>query len=64
MLIGGVFIVMGAIWIFGERFGLGHLPGDISIRKDNMQINFPIVTSIIVSVILTGIMWLFNHFRR
>lgn len=64
IIVGGVFIVMGAIWMFGERFGLGQLPGDISIRRDNMQIHFPIVTSIIVSVILSAILWAINHFRR
>lgn len=62
--LGGVLILVGAIWMFGERFGLGRLPGDISIRKDNWQIHFPIVTSIIVSVILTAVLWLINHLRR
>lgn len=64
IIIGGVLIVAGAIWIFGERFGLGRLPGDISIHRDNVQIHFPIVTSIIISVILSAILWAINYFRR
>lgn len=64
IIIGGVLIVAGSIWLFGERFGLGRLPGDLSFQRDNVRVHFPIVTSIIISVILSAILWAINYFRR
>lgn len=59
--IGIVFIVLGVILSFvGKIPWLGRLPGDIFIKKENTVFFFPITTSIIVSIILTLIMWLFG----
>ena len=41
--------------------GLGRLPGDIAIERGNVHIYFPIVTCIIVSVVLSVILWLMNR---
>lgn len=41
------------IWLGGQFFNLGRLPGDIYIKKGNFTFYFPLVTSIVLSVILT-----------
>lgn len=53
--------VFGVLLYFGGRFGIGKLPGDIYIRKGNFTFYFPIVTSIVASIILTIV---FAFFRR
>lgn len=60
MLIGVVLLIIGFVMQFIK---LGKLPGDIVIKRENMTVYFPIVTSIIVSIILTGIFFLIGRFR-
>jgi len=60
MIIGAVLLIAGFVMQFVK---LGKLPGDIVIKKENMTVYFPIVTSIIVSIILTGIFFLIGRFR-
>jgi len=59
----GVFIILiGLLLLVGEKIPwVGRLPGDIIIRKKNFTFYFPIVTSILISIILT---LLFTLFRR
>ncbi|MDD4503650.1 MAG: DUF2905 domain-containing protein [Clostridiaceae bacterium] len=45
--------VFGVLLYFGGRLGIGKLPGDIYIKKGNFTFYFPVVTSILVSIILT-----------
>lgn len=60
---GFIIIAIGALLLFsGKMSWFGRLPGDILIQKKNFTFYFPIATSIIVSIILTLIFWLF--FRR
>jgi Protein of unknown function (DUF2905) len=63
ILIGLVLIVLGVLTVLGDRLPikLGRLPGDIVIRGKNSTFYFPVVTSILLSVILTLVMWLFNR---
>lgn len=65
LVIGGVvLIVVGLIWQFGGRFfQFGRLPGDIVVEKENFKFYFPLMTSIIVSVVLSLIFYLFRMFR-
>ena len=51
----GVFIILiGFLLVIGEKIPwIGRLPGDIIIRKKNFTFYFPIVTSILISIILT-----------
>ena len=64
LIILGVFIVVvGLAMTFGPRIPfLGRLPGDIAIDRGNVHFYFPIVTSLVLSVLLTLILNLF--FRR
>ena len=43
---------------------LGKLPGDIRIERENFRFYFPVVTCILISLVLTGIMWLIRFFSR
>lgn len=58
LLIGVIFIIIGVIWTF-----IGKLPGDISFKKGNFSFHFPIMTSIVVSIILTAIFYIIGRFR-
>ncbi len=66
IIIGIVSIIAGLVFIFGGKFltnfPLGKLPGDINIKKDNFSFHFPIMTSIIISIVLTLILNIF--FRK
>ena len=46
------------LWKIGGRLPFGKLPGDIAIQKENFSFYFPLTTCILISVILTLIMWL------
>ena len=58
--IGILFIVVGLLWPFIQKLGLGRLPGDIVVENENSRFYFPIVTSIVISVVLTLLFWLFR----
>jgi len=63
IIIGLVLVAVGVLITFGERLPvkLGRLPGDLVIRGKNSVFYFPIVTSLLLSVILTLVMWVFNR---
>ncbi len=58
--IGIALVVIGLLWPWLGRLGLGRLPGDIVIERDGMRIYFPIVTCLLISVIATVVFWLFR----
>jgi Protein of unknown function (DUF2905) len=59
--IGLILIAIGLVWMLGEKLGLGRLPGDIVIEREGMRIYIPIATSIIISIALSLLLWLFNR---
>ncbi len=61
ILLGIILIVIGVLWSFLGKLGLGRLPGDILIERDNVRIYIPITTSILVSLVLSFLFWLFNR---
>lgn len=58
--LGLILIVLGLLWPWLSKLGLGRLPGDIMVRRDGFTFYFPLMTSIIVSVVLTLLFWLFR----
>lgn len=58
IIVGIVLIAVGLAWLVGERLGLGRLPGDIVIERSNTRIYIPIMTSLVISVLLSLILWL------
>jgi hypothetical protein len=57
-------IVIGALFVLGGKLGLGHLPGDIVIKNKNFTFAFPMVTSILLSVALTVVIFLIRYFKK
>jgi Protein of unknown function (DUF2905) len=57
---GVVLVVAGLLWPLIQRIGLGRLPGDIVIERQNFTFYFPIVTSIVVSILLSLLLWFLN----
>lgn len=65
ILFGVILIIVGVVVLFFDRIPLiGKLPGDIHIRRGNFNLYFPVMTSILLSVILTLVLWLVNNFTR
>jgi hypothetical protein len=61
IILGIVLVVLGMLWPLIARLGLGRLPGDIVIERENFRLYIPIITSLIVSIVLSVILWLINR---
>ena len=59
--IGVVFVAVGLLWPWLTRLGLGRLPGDIAVERGNFSFYFPLATCLIISVVLSLILWLLNR---
>ncbi|MCK8516594.1 DUF2905 domain-containing protein [Methylonatrum kenyense] len=60
IIIGLAVLLIGLLWPWISRIGLGRLPGDIIIRREGGTFYFPIMTSILVSLVLSLLFWLFR----
>jgi len=58
IVIGILVLVAGLLWPW---LGLGRLPGDIVVERDNFNLYFPITTMILISIVLSLIFWLLNR---
>ena len=62
IIFGAVLILIGLILTYaGSIPFLGRLPGDIHIKKDGVQFFFPIVTCIVISIIVSALLYLFRR---
>jgi hypothetical protein len=61
IIIGVVLIALGLLWPLLAKLGLGSLPGDIKIERKGFTFYFPITTSILVSLLITLILWIFRR---
>lgn len=53
-----------ALWLAPSALGwLGRLPGDLRIERPNLRVYVPFTTSIVVSVVLSALLWLISRFR-
>jgi hypothetical protein len=57
-------LVVAAVTYLSLWFGLGRLPGDIVVDNGSFYFYLPITTAIIVSLLLSLVLWLVGHFRR
>jgi hypothetical protein len=66
LVVGGIVLVIGAALIFSARLHLplGRLPGDLVYRGKNTTFYFPLATSILLSIVLSLIVWLLNRSGR
>ncbi len=64
--LGLLLVVVGAALMIAGRFGwpLGRLPGDIAYRGKNVSVFFPLGTSILISVVLSILLYVISRFRR
>ena len=65
VVFGVVMVAVGCVLMFFDKIPLlGKLPGDIHIKKDHTEFYFPIVTSLVLSLLLSGILWLVSYLGK
>ncbi len=62
--IGAIIIVVGLLLVGLGKIGLFRMPGDFTFGGRNWRVYVPLGTSILISILLTAILWLIQHFRR
>jgi hypothetical protein len=60
VIAGIVLLVAGIAWPWLSKLPLGRLPGDIHVVRENFSFHFPIVTSIVVSLVVSLLFWIFR----
>lgn len=61
IMLGLAILVIGVLWPYLARIGLGRLPGDIVVERDNVTFYFPIVTCLLLSVVFSAVLWAINR---
>jgi len=65
VIIGLLMAFAGLVWVFAPSIPwLGKLPGDIVIERENFRFYFPLATCVVLSILLTGILWLVRYFSQ
>ena len=65
LLLGMVLVAVGVILQWGPKLPwLGRLPGDIAIRRDGFSFYVPLTSSLIVSAVVSLILWMIGRFRQ
>ncbi|SEM64285.1 DUF2905 domain-containing protein [Halomonas caseinilytica] len=61
IIIGLLLVVAGVFWPWLGKLPLGQLPGDIVIRRENLTLYFPITTMLLISLVLSFVLWWFHR---
>ncbi|MBO4222077.1 MULTISPECIES: DUF2905 domain-containing protein [Bradyrhizobium] len=61
IILGLLLLAAGLLWPVIGKLGLGRLPGDIHVEGSNYSFYFPLMTSLLLSVVLSVIIWLVNR---
>lgn len=61
ILIGLALVAIGVLWPWLAKLGIGQLPGDILIKRDNFVFYAPLTSGLLVSVVLSAIFWFFSR---
>lgn len=61
LVAGALLLLAGLLWPWLSKLGLGRLPGDIVIRREGVTFYAPIATGILLSAVLTALLWLFRR---
>ena len=64
IVVGVILALLGGLMVLLGRLGLFRLPGDLEFGSKNWRIYIPIASCILLSILLTLILWLITHFRR
>lgn len=59
--LGIILVAMGLLWPLLSKLGLGRLWGDIVVRREGFTFYFPLMTSLIVSLVISIIIWIFRR---
>jgi hypothetical protein len=54
-------MVVGLLWPYLSQIGLGRLPGDIVIKRENVTLYFPLTTCLLLSALLSLVFWVVNR---
>jgi hypothetical protein len=61
IIIGLTLVAVGVLWPWLSRLGLGRLPGDILIERENFTFYAPLATGLLISIVLSLILWLIGR---
>jgi hypothetical protein len=61
IILGLAILLTGLLWPWLSKLGLGRLPGDIVIERETFTFYFPFTTGLIISVVLSLILWIVNR---
>jgi hypothetical protein len=61
IILGVMLVALGVLWPWLGRLGLGRLPGDIVVESETFTLYVPVTTAILLSVVLSLILWLVNR---
>ncbi len=65
IFLGIFFLLVGGFFLIGDKIPfVGRLPGDIYIKRENFSFYFPLATSVLLSFVLTFLMWFIGGFFR
>lgn len=59
--LGILIVLVGLLWPWVVKLPLGRLPGDIVVHKPNFRFYFPITTMVLVSIVISIILWIFRR---
>jgi hypothetical protein len=57
IVLGVILVAAGLLWPFVSKLGLGRLPGDILVRREGFTFYFPLMTSLVISVVVSIVIW-------
>ena len=61
VVLGLVLLLAGLLWPYLSQIGLGRLPGDIVIQRENVTLYFPLMTCLLLSVLFSLVLWVVNR---
>jgi len=61
IFLGLILVVASLLWPYIDKLGLGRLPGDLTVTRGNTTLYVPIMTSLVLSVLLSAVLWLIGR---
>lgn len=61
IVLGVILVVLGLLWPWVSKIGLGRLPGDIVIQGEHFRFYFPLMTGLLISVLISLFLWLMSR---
>lgn len=61
IITGTLLIILGLAWPWISKLGFGRMPGDIHFEREGFSFHFPLMTSIVVSIVISVLIWIFRR---